>query len=68
MPAPTTALSPTVFVLRVGKGSYAQLLMTSGVALVSNDLGTGFVTLTWPAVTGTHVGPSEGADGIPPPR
>ena len=66
-PAPVLSF-PNVFVLRVGKGNFAQLLMNNAVALAANDLVTGAATITWPAATAQHALYSpEGVD-IPPPR
>jgi hypothetical protein len=68
-PAPGAAL-PNVFVLRVGKGNYAELLLNSAVSLAANDLNTGLVTISWPAATAKHAlyAPAPAGDGVPPPR
>ena len=65
---------PHLFVLRVGKGNFARMIMSSSVLQPVGSDGSGAVTLSWDAVVGGHalnaVKPEgmSNAVAIPPPR
>jgi hypothetical protein len=67
-PSSGSSAAPNSFVLRVGKGNYAQMYLNDHLTLAASAADT--VTLTWSAVTGAHVVQSEGPSSVdlPPPR
>jgi hypothetical protein len=71
-PNPSGFPQPNAFVFRVGKLGFAQIFMNNQPAVIASDSVSGAVTLSWPAVTGSHWNNSASVYrsglGIPPPR